>query len=137
MSYIVHIGNLTGDPELKFTPSGAAVVSFTVASTPRVKQNGEWTDGEPLFLRCSLWNAHAENVAETLKRGMRVTVTGKLKARSYTTREGDKRTAFEIDAEEVGPSLKFATAHVEKVSGNSSGRPAVAAHIDDTDEAPF
>lgn len=136
MSAITHVGNLTGDPELKFTPSGSAVANFTIAHTPRVKQNGEWTDGEALFLRCSLWNAQAENVAESLKRGMRVIVTGKLKARSYTAKDGEKRTSYEIDVEEIGPSLKFAVAHVEKTGGGGNSRPSVASYSDD-DAAPF
>ena len=111
---ITVVGNLTDDPELRFTPSGAAVANFTVASTPRTfdKQTNEWEDGEAMFLRCSIWRQAAENVAESLQRGMRVVVHGRLKARSYETREGEKRTVFEIDVEEIGPSLKFATAKV-------------------------
>jgi single-strand DNA-binding protein len=115
---ITVVGNLTDDPELRFTPSGAAVANFTVASTPRNfnKQTNEWEDGEAMFLRCSIWRQAAENVAESLQRGMRVVVQGRLKARSYETREGEKRTVFEIDVEEIGPSLKFATAKVNRVS---------------------
>jgi single-strand DNA-binding protein len=115
---ITLVGNLTDDPELRFTPSGAAVANFTVASTPRNfdKQTNEWTDGEAMFLRCSIWRQAAENVAESLQRGMRVVVQGRLKARSYETREGEKRTVFEIEVEEIGPSLKFATAKVNRVS---------------------
>ena len=115
---ITVVGNLTDDPELRFTPSGAAVANFTVASTPRTfnKQTNEWEDGEAMFLRCSIWRQAAENVAESLQRGMRVVVQGRLKARSYETREGEKRTVFEIDVEEIGPSLKFATAKVNRVS---------------------
>ena len=115
---ITVVGNLTDDPELRFTPSGAAVANFTVASTPRNfdKQTNEWTDGEAMFLRCSIWRQAAENVAESLQRGMRVVVQGRLKARSYETREGEKRTVFEIEVEEIGPSLKFATAKVNRVS---------------------
>jgi len=115
---ITVVGNLTADPELRFTPSGAAVANFTVASTPRTfdRQNNEWKDGEALFLNCSVWRQAAENAAESLQRGMRVIVSGRLKARSYETREGEKRTVFEIDVDEVGPSLKYATAKVTKTS---------------------
>jgi single-strand DNA-binding protein len=115
---ITVVGNLTGDPELRFTPSGAAVANFTVASTPRQfdRQTNEWKDQETLFLNCSVWRQAAENAAESLQRGMRVIVTGRLKARSYETREGEKRTVFEIDVDEVGPSLKYATAKVTKTT---------------------
>ena len=122
---ITVIGNLTADPELRFTPSGAAVANFTVASTPRTfdRQSNEWKDGEALFLNCSVWRQAAENAAESLTRGMRVIVSGRLKARSYETREGEKRTVFEIDVDEVGPSLKYATAKVTKTtrSGGQGG----------------
>src|SRR6187431_774927 len=120
---ITVVGNLTDDPELRFTPSGAAVANFTVASTPRNfdKQTNEWTDGEAMFLRCSIWRQAAENVAESLQRGMRVVVHGRLKARTYETREGEKRTVFEIDVEEIGPSLKFATAKVNRTSRQGGG----------------
>jgi single-strand DNA-binding protein len=120
---ITVIGNLTADPELRFTPSGAAVANFTVASTPRSfdKQSGEWKDGEALFLRCNIWRQAAENVAETLTRGSRVIVSGRLKQRSYETREGEKRTVVELEVEEVGPSLRYATAKVNKVSRGSGG----------------
>ena len=122
---ITVVGNLTADPELRFTPSGAAVANFTVASTPRTfdRQSNEWKDGEALFLNCSVWRQAAENAAESLVRGMRVIVSGRLKARSYETREGEKRTVFEIDVDEVGPSLKYATAKVAKTSrsGGSGG----------------
>jgi single-strand DNA-binding protein len=122
---ITVVGNLTADPELRFTPSGAAVANFTVASTPRQfdKQTNEWKDGETLFLNCSVWRQAAENAAESLQRGMRVIVQGRLKARSYETREGEKRTVFEIDVDEVGPSLKYATAKVTKTtrSGGQGG----------------
>ncbi len=122
---ITVVGNLTADPELRFTPSGAAVANFTVASTPRTfdKNTNEWKDQETLFLNCSVWRQAAENAAESLQRGMRVIVQGRLKARSYETREGEKRTVFEIDVEEVGPSLKMATAKVQKTtrSGGQSG----------------
>ena len=115
---ITVVGNLTADPELRFTPSGAAVANFTVASTPRTfdKQTNDWKDGEALFLNCSVWRQAAENAAESLTRGMRVIVSGRLKARSYETREGEKRTVFEIDVDEVGPSMKYATAKVTKTS---------------------
>jgi single-strand DNA-binding protein len=122
---ITVIGNLTADPELRFTPSGAAVANFTVASTPRTfdKNTNEWKDGEALFLNCSVWRQAAENAAESLTRGMRVIGSGRLKARSYETREGEKRTVFEIDVDEVGPSLKYATAKVTKTtrSGGQGG----------------
>jgi len=115
---ITVVGNLTADPELRFTPSGAAVANFTVASTPRTfdRQTNDWKDGEALFLNCSVWRQAAENAAESLTRGMRVIVSGRLKARSYETREGEKRTVFEIDVDEVGPSMKYATAKVTKTS---------------------
>jgi single-strand DNA-binding protein len=120
---ITVIGNLTADPELRFTPSGAAVANFTVASTPRTfdRQTNEWKDGDALFLNCSVWRQAAENAAESLTRGMRVIVSGRLKARSYETREGEKRTVFEIDVDEVGPSLKYATAKVAKTTRSGSG----------------
>ena len=120
---ITVIGNLTADPELRFTPSGAAVASFTVASTPRTfdKASGEWKDGEALFLRCNIWRQAAENVAESLTRGARVIVSGRLKQRSFETREGEKRTVIELEVDEVGPSLRYATAKVNKVSRGSGG----------------
>ena len=120
---ITVVGNLTDDPELRFTPSGAAVANFSVASTPRNfdKNTNEWVDGEAMFLRCSIWRQAAENVAESLQRGMRVVVHGRLKARTYETREGEKRTVFEIDVEEIGPSLKFATAKVNRTSRQGGG----------------
>jgi single-strand DNA-binding protein len=120
---ITVVGNLTADPELRFTPSGAAVASFTVASTPRTfdRQSGEWKDGEALFMRCSVWRQAAENVAESLTRGMRVLVSGRLRQRSYETREGEKRTVVEMEVDEVGPSLRYATAKVNKVSRGSGG----------------
>jgi single-strand DNA-binding protein len=121
---ITVVGNLTADPELRFTPSGAAVANFTVASTPRSfdRQTNEWKDQETLFLNCSVWRQAAENAAESLTRGMRVIVQGRLKARSYETREGEKRTVFEIDVEEVGPSLRNATAKVSKTSRSGGGQ---------------
>ncbi len=120
---ITVVGNLTADPELRFTPSGAAVASFTIASTPRTfdRNSNEWKDGEALFLRCSIWRQAAENVAESLTRGMRVVAQGRLKQRSYETREGEKRTVIELDVEEIGPSLKYASAKVNKTTRGSSG----------------
>ena len=121
---ITVVGNLTADPELRFTPSGAAVASFTIASTPRTfdRNANEWKDGEALFLRCSIWRQAAENVAESLTRGMRVVAQGRLKQRSYETREGEKRTVIELDVEEIGPSLKYASAKVNKTTrGGGSG----------------
>src|SRR3954463_4415624 len=120
---ITVIGNLTGDPELRFTPSGAAVANFTIASTPRTfdRQTNEWKDGDTLFLNCSIWRQAAENVAESLQKGMRVVAQGRLKARSYETREGEKRTVMELDVDEVGPSLKYATAKVTRVTRGSGG----------------
>jgi single-strand DNA-binding protein len=144
---ITVVGNLTADPELRFTPSGAAVANFTVASTPRIfdRQSSEWKDGEALFLRCSIWREAAENVAESLTRGARVIVTGRLKQRSFETKEGEKRTVMEVEVEEIGPSLKYATAKVNKASrggggggfgggapsGGGGSRPAAAASNED------
>ena len=128
---ITIVGNITNDPELRFTPSGAAVANFTVASTPRTfdRQANDWKDGETLFLRCSIWREAAENVAESLQRGMRVIVTGRLKSRSFETKEGEKRTVIELDVDEVGPSLRYATAKVTKASrsGGFGAAPAAAA----------
>ena len=120
---ITVVGNLTADPELRFTPSGAAVANFTVASTPRIydQQSGEWKDGEALFLRCNIWREAAENVAESLTRGSRVIVTGRLKQRSFETREGEKRTVVEVEVDEIGPSLRYATAKVNKASRGGGG----------------
>ncbi|TCC53062.1 single-stranded DNA-binding protein [Kribbella capetownensis] len=117
------VGNLVDDPELRFTPSGAAVANFRIASTPRTydRQTGEWKDGESLFLSCSVWRQAAENVAESLQRGMRVIVQGRLKSRSYDDREGNKRTVFEIDVDEVGPSLRSATAKVTRAMRSGPG----------------
>jgi single-strand DNA-binding protein len=121
---ITVVGNLVDDPELRFTPSGAAVANFRIASTPRTfdKQSNEWKDGDALFLSCSVWRQAAENVAESLQKGMRVVVQGNLRSRQYETREGEKRTVFEIQVDEVGPSLKYATAKVTRTqrSGGSS-----------------
>jgi len=120
---ITIIGNITGDPELRFTPSGAAVANFTVASTPRAfdRQSNEWKDGETLFMRCSVWRDAAENVAESLQRGTRVIVSGRLKSRSYETKEGEKRTVIEMEVDEVGPSLRYATAKVNKTQRGGGG----------------
>jgi single-strand DNA-binding protein len=120
---ITIIGNLVDDPELRFTPSGAAVANFRIASTPRTfdRQSGEWRDGETLFLSCSVWRQAAENVAESLQKGMRVVVQGRLKQRSFETREGEKRTVFELDVDEVGPSLRSATAKVTKTTRSGGG----------------
>jgi single-strand DNA-binding protein len=120
---ITVVGNLTADPELRFTPAGAAVANFTVASTPRTydRQSGEWKDGEALFLRCSIWREAAENVAESLTRGSRVIVSGRLKQRSFETREGEKRTVVEVEVDEIGPSLRYATAKVNKASRSGAG----------------
>jgi len=117
------IGNLTNDPELRFTPSGAAVASFTVASSSRVldKTTNEWKDGESVFMRCSVWRQYAENVAESLTKGTRVIVSGRLKQRSYETREGEKRTVMELEVEDVGPALRFATAKVNRVQRQGGG----------------
>ena len=113
---ITVVGNLTADPELRFTPPGAAVANFTIASTPRVfnKQTNQHEDGETLFMRCSVWREQAENVAESIQKGMRVIATGALKSRSFQTREGDNRTVMELDVQEVGPALRFATAQVQR-----------------------
>lgn len=148
---ITVIGNLVQDPELRFTPTGAAVANFTVASTPRTfdKATNEWKDGEGLFLRCNIWRQAAEHVAECLTRGMRVIVSGRLRQRSFETREGEKRTVIELEVDEIGPSLKYATASVKKASrdgGSSSGKapaddpwgsPPPAGSGGFTDEPPF
>jgi len=120
---ITLIGNLTGDPELRFTPSGAAVANFTIASTPRTldRQSNEWKDGETLFISCAVWRQVAENVAESLTRGSRVVVHGRLKARSYDDRDGNKRTVFECDVEEIGASMRYATLKISKTSRSDGG----------------
>ncbi|MEU4243047.1 single-stranded DNA-binding protein [Actinoplanes sp. NPDC026619] len=122
---ITIVGNLTDDPELRFTPSGAAVAKFRIASTPRTldRQSGEWKDGEPLFLACNIWRDAAEHVAESLQRGSRVIVQGRLRQRSYETREGEKRTVYELEVDEIGPSLRYATAKVQRMnrSGGAGG----------------
>jgi len=136
---ITVVGNLTADPELRFTPSGAAVANFTVASTPRTfdRQTSEWRDGEAMFLNCAVWRQAAENVAESLQKGMRVIVQGRLRSRSYETRDGERRTVFEVDVDEIGPALRYATAKITRnVSGSSqnqggSARPSAGSHGDD------
>src|SRR4029079_1965291 len=118
---ITVVGNLTDDPELRFTPSGAAVANFRIASTPRTldRTTNGWKAGAPLFLACSVWRQAAENVAESLQRGSRVIVTGRLRQRSYETREGEKRTVMELEVDEIGPSLRYATAKVQKMARSS------------------
>jgi len=130
---ITLIGNLTDDPELRFTPSGAAVAKFRVASTPRYldKQTGEWKDGEALFLACNVWRQAAEHVAESLQRGTRVIVSGRLRQRSYETREGEKRTVFELEVDDIGPSLRYATAKVQKMSRSSGSSGGFGSGNDD------
>ena len=120
---ITVIGNLTNDPELRFTPSGSAVANFTIASTPRTfdRQSNEWKDGETLFLRASVWKEAAENVAESLTKGMRVIVTGRLKSRSYETKENEKRTVIELEVDEIGPSLRYANAKVNRTQRSGNG----------------
>ena len=129
---ITVIGNLTDDPELRFTPSGAAVAKFRVASTPRYmdKASNEWKDGEPLFLSCTVWRQAAEHVAESLQRGARVVVVGRLRQRSYETREGEKRTVIELEVDEIGPSLRYATAKVQKMSRSAVAASAPVAVVD-------
>lgn len=140
---ITMIGNLVDDPELRFTPSGYAVANFTVASTPRNfdKKTNEWKDGDTLFLRCSLWREAAENVAETLSKGTRVILSGRLKQRSYETKEGEKRTVFEVEVDEVGPSLRYATAKVTKTTrqagGNSGGGGGFSAPAESFNDDPW
>ena len=133
---ITMIGNLVDDPELRFTPSGAAVAKFRVASTPRYldKATNEWKDGESLFLQCQIWRQAAENVAESMTKGMRVIVSGRLKQRSYETKEGEKRTVFEVEVDEVGPSLRNATAKVtrtQRAGGGQAAAPAADSFNDD------
>ena len=120
---ITVVGNIVADPELRFTPSGAAVANFRIASTPRRfnSQTNQWEDGEGLFLTCNVWRQAAENVAESLQKGMRVVVTGRLRQRSYETREGEKRTVYEVEVDEVGPSLKYATAKVTRTNREGGG----------------
>ena len=117
------VGNLTSDPELRFTPSGSAVANFTIASTPRTfdRQSSEWKDGETLFLRASVWREAAENVAETLTKGTRVVAQGRLKSRTYDTKEGEKRTVMELEVDEIGPSLRYASAKVSRTQRSGGG----------------
>lgn len=135
---ITMIGTLTADPELRFVPSGAAVVNFTVAANARRfdKDANEWVDGDATFLRCNLWRKPAENVAESLRKGQRVIVTGELKQRSYETSEGEKRTTYELEVAEVGPSLKWATAVVTKASSGKSDGWKAAEEAPPLDEEP-
>jgi single-strand DNA-binding protein len=123
---ITVVGNLTGDPELRFTPSGAAVANFTVASTPRTfdRATNEWKDGDAMFLNCSVWRQVAENVAESLTKGMRVIVQGRLKSRTYETQSGERRTVFEVEVDEVGPCLRYATAKVARNQSSGSAAPS-------------
>ena len=134
-------GNLVDNPELRFTPAGQAVARFRIASTPRYRDNstGEWKDGDTLFLTCVAWRQLANHVAESLERGMRAIVTGRIKQRSYETQEGEKRTVYELQVDEAGPSLRSATAKVTKVTRTGNGQPAVAdeAPGDFSDEPPF
>jgi single-strand DNA-binding protein len=120
---ITIVGNLVGDPELRYTQTGQAVASFRIASTPRFRDNatGEWKDGDSLFLSCNVWRQAAENVAESLQRGTRVIVSGRLRQRSYETREGEKRTVYEVEVDDVGPSLRNASAKVTKSSRSGGG----------------
>jgi single-strand DNA-binding protein len=121
--FVTIVGNLTNDPELRFTPSGSAVANFTVASSSRVldKATNEWKDGDTVFMRCSVWRQYAENVAESLTRGTRVIVTGRLKQRSYETQQGEKRTVVELEVDDIGPALRYSTAKVTKVSRGGGG----------------
>ena len=132
------IGNLVADPELRFTPGGAAVANFTVASTPRNfdRQSGEWKDGDALFMRCNIWRQDAENLVESLTRGARVVVHGRLKQRSYE-KDGEKRTVIEVEADEVAASVKYATVKVNKVSRDGAPAAAPAPAAADDDDAPF
>lgn len=150
---ITIVGNLTGDPELRFTPRGDAVATFTVASTPRTldRASGEWVDGDAMFLTCQVWRQAAENVAESLTKGMRVIVQGRLKSRTYETRDGNRRTVFEVECDEVGPSLRYATAAINRATSGSAPtptrqaqRPSPRPKVDDpwavntaSEEAPF
>lgn len=136
------VGNLTADPELRFTPSGAAVANFTIANTPRVKSGEEWVDGEAMFINCAVWRDAAENVAESLTKGMRVIAYGRLKARTYETKEGGKRTVFDMEVDEVGPSLRFASAQVTRSASAAPQQQRPAPRQSDpwtgySDEPPF
>lgn len=132
---ITVVGNLTADPELRYTQNGVAVANFTIASTPRLydRQSGEFKDGDALFMRASVWREFAEHVASTLTKGSRVVATGRLRQRSYETKEGEKRTSIELEVDEVGPSLRYATAQIQR---QSSGGPKAAAAVDDSWSSP-
>jgi single-strand DNA-binding protein len=136
--HIIVVGNLTDDPTLRFTPSGAAVANFTVVETPRVrnKQTNEWEDGDPSFMNCQVWRSAAENVAESLQKGMRVIVTGNLKQRSYTTKDGEKRTVWDCEVDAVGPDLKWATARVTRNKAGAGGQAHASVPADDPWAAP-
>jgi len=146
MTQVTIVGNLTADPELRYTAQGKAVAGFTVAESKRVKDSdGTWKDGDSTFWRCSLWDAAAENMTESLKRGQRVIVVGEVKQRSFETQQGEKRTVMEVTATEVGPSLKWATASVDKTAAKGSNTAktaqddpwAAAPAIGDSSEVPF
>ena len=137
MATITIIGNLTDAPELRFTPQGKAVANFTVAESKRVKDGDGWKDGPSTFWRCSIWDATAENMTESLTKGMRVIVVGEVAQRSYETNAGEKRTVFEVTAQEVGPSLKWATAKVEKTTGNAPRSNAAARNTPKPDDDPW
>jgi single-strand DNA-binding protein len=134
-STVTLIGNLTDDPELRFTPNGAAVANFRLAVTPRVRQGDTWTDGETSFFRINCWRALAENVTESLSKGARAVVIGRLRLRSWETDDGEKRTVVEVEAEEVAPSLKFATATVQRTSAKAAAGPSKGSQFND--EPPF
>ena len=131
------VGNLTADPELRYTQNGLPVVNFTIASTPRTydRQSGEWKDGEPLFLRASVWREFAEHVAGSLVKGARVIATGRLKQRSYQDREGQTRTSIELEIDEIGPSLRYATATVQRAAATGTARPGARADAPPADDA--
>ena len=133
------VGNLTADPELRFTPNGVAVANFTVASTPRTfdRQSGEWRDGDALFLRCTAWRDPAEHIAESLTRGDRVVVQGRLRQRSFETRDGDKRTVIELDVDEIGPSLRYATVKVTKASRGGAESSGADSPGESNEQPPF
>ena len=133
------VGNLTADPELRFTPNGVAVANFTVASTPRTfdRQSGEWKDGDALFMRCTIWRDAAEHVAESLTRGDRVVVQGRLRQRSFETRDGDKRTVVELDVDDIGPSLRYATAKVTKASRSGAESSGAESSGGSDEQPPF
>ena len=138
-TYVTVVGNLTGDPELRFTPSGAAVANFNVASTPRHfnRQTSEWEDGETIFMRCSVWRDAAENVAASLQRGHRVIVTGRLRSKPWVTKEGDKRASLELDVDEVGAAVKYATVKITKTTREQAQPVAAGAASGGSAEPPF